>query len=91
MEGPSLAAARSRSKCWEEPWAARCFAPWPSEGPAQLAGARGSIRTETKPNKWKLLPCVTVGIECFLAQLHANTPLAFPSQVSEIWDSFYHC
>lgn len=59
--------------------------------PIQLAESWGKIMTETKLNKWKLLPCMTIGSECFLTQLHVNIPLSFPNEVSEIRDNFFHC
>lgn len=59
--------------------------------PIQLAESWGKIMTETKINKWKLLPCMTVGSECFLTQLHINIPLSFPNEVSEIRDNFFCC
>lgn len=71
----------------------QCFTLWELEGhPSNwLAESWGKIMTETKISKWKLLPCMTVGSECFLTQLHVNIPLSFPNEVSEIRDNFFHC
>jgi len=55
----------------------RCFAWWELEG--HPSNWQGQMVAETKTNKWKLLPCLTVGSKCLLTQLHGNIPLAFPN------------